>query len=78
MLFIFRFFDSVLAAIPENIRFFVALTVIVLLIWSCWRILKGYFIYIIVILILFPSIWPALKVLGTKIMMLFGYILYRL
>ncbi len=75
---IFQYVDNLFLAIPPAYRSATALFVLLLLVFSLWRIIKGYGIFILIIIILIPGIWPALKTVGGDLLLLLTYILYRI
>jgi hypothetical protein len=70
--------DKLFLAIPAGSRSAVAFVVLLLLVWSIFRLLRGSAIYIVLILILLPGVWPSLKIIGNDLLRIFGYLIYRI
>lgn len=75
---IFNYIDNLFISLPSGYRSAVALAVLVLVFFSLWRLLKGYGIFLLLLIILIPGVWPALKTIGKDILFLFAYLVYRL
>lgn len=73
-----EFIDRLFNSLPVGYRSLAAIMLLLLLLFSIWRLLKGYGFFIIVILILVPGVWPALKVISKDFLILLGYTLYRI
>lgn len=78
MAFILQIADNLFSSLPPQYRSLAAIVLLILLFFSAWRLLKGYFVYIILILILIPGVWPAFKIIGKDIITIVGYLLYRM
>jgi hypothetical protein len=74
----FAYIDKLFMSLPDGYRSLVAVFLLLLLIFSLLRLFKGYFASIIVIIILVPGVWPALKTISKDLLLLFAYIAYRI
>ena len=75
---ILAYIDQLFLKLPAGSRSAAAIVLLLLLFWSIFRLVRGYFIYIILIIILIPSVWPSLKIIGTDLLKTFGYLIYRI
>jgi len=56
----------------------IAILILLLLVWSLWRFIKGNFIWIILIIIFIPATWPALKSLGRMLLIIGEFLLIHI
>lgn len=75
---VFSFIDNIFLNVPADYRTPAAIFLILLLLWSIYRLVRGYAIYIVLVIILIPGVWPALKIIGLELFKVFGYLIYRL
>lgn len=64
---ILNYYQQLLNYFPEPYRPLVSAAIIVVLLVSIIKFLQKNFIWLILVLLLFPAAWPALKTLGQSL-----------
>ena len=67
---IFDWYSKVFNFIPEKLRIILAIVIVAILVISIFKFLRKNFIWIIVIILLLPFTWPALKQIWEKLLVL--------
>lgn len=58
---ILSYYEIAMNAIPESVRFYLAVVILVILVISLVQFLKKNLLWIVIFIILAPAAWPALK-----------------
>jgi len=75
----FQIYDSFTAGLPKSSRLALTVFIMVLIIWQLWLIIKkGRWIFLIILVILIPAIWPLLKDLGHYLFIIFKFLITRI
>lgn len=64
---ILSYYDVAMNAIPETVRFYLAVVILLILVISVVQFLKKNLLWIIIFIILAPAAWPALKQIWVAI-----------
>ena len=61
---IFAYYDKVIMGLSPGYSSLISLVILIILVWSLWRFIKGNFIWVVLVLFFVPAAWPALKSIG--------------
>lgn len=62
---VLTYYESAMNAIPETVRFYLAVVILLILVISLIQFVKKNLFWIVIFIILAPAAWPALKQIGT-------------
>jgi len=75
---IFAYYDKTIMGISPGYSGLISFVILLLLLWSLWRFIKGNFIWIVLIIIFIPATWPALKSVGRVLLLLGEFLLVHI
>jgi len=75
---IFSSYDKFIMGISPGYSALISVIILVLLLWSIYRFIKGNFIWIILVVIFIPATWPALKSIGRILFYVTQFLLVKI